>query len=212
MKNKTIKKTPTPTGNSNIIIGSWRFHLDEIHPYAYAINLFTPEECENIIKLGEKLHQHEATISTKTTIDKKVRESMVSWIYPGLETNWIYQKIVPVINELNSKYFGFDLDGLYEGFQFTKYIAPSGKYTAHTDRGYNTGIRKLSFSLQLTDKDKYKGGDLVFYDGKYTRLKSDLRKQGVLIAFPSFNVHEVKPVTKGTRYSLVGWVGGPNFK
>jgi PKHD-type hydroxylase len=30
--------------------------------------------------------------------------------------------------------------------------------------------------------------------------------------FPSFVLHRVTPVTKGTRYSLVAWVSGPPFK
>jgi len=203
MKNKPIQ---------NIIGSSWRFEIDQIHPYSFAVNLFNKQECENIIKLGEHLHQHLGTISTKEALNKKIRDSMVSWIYPGKESTWMYEKIVPAILELNKQFHHFDLSGLYEGFQFTKYIGPTGKYKAHTDRSYNTNIRKLSFTIQLSEDDKYKGGDLVLYDGSPIKLPKKLRQQGVLIAFPSFAVHEVKAVTKGTRYSLVGWVGGPNFK
>ena len=36
-------------------------------------------------------------------------------------------------------------------------------------------------------------------------------KKGAMILFPSFLLHKVSPVTKGTRNSLVGWVRGPNF-
>ena len=38
------------------------------------------------------------------------------------------------------------------------------------------------------------------------------RKQGTAIAFPSYVLHGVKPVTTGTRYSLVAWITGPEFK
>ena len=34
------------------------------------------------------------------------------------------------------------------------------------------------------------------------------QKQGTLVLFPSYTLHEVKPVTKGVRYSLVGWYEG----
>ena len=37
-------------------------------------------------------------------------------------------------------------------------------------------------------------------------------KQGDLILFPSYTLHEVKPVTKGERNSLVAWVTGKPFK
>ena len=38
------------------------------------------------------------------------------------------------------------------------------------------------------------------------------KKQGTLIAFPSYTLHEVTPLISGTRYSLVAWLGGPTFK
>ena len=38
------------------------------------------------------------------------------------------------------------------------------------------------------------------------------REQGQIIVFPSYTLHEVTPITKGTRYSLVSWVSGPSFK
>ena len=34
---------------------------------------------------------------------------------------------------------------------------------------------------------------------------------GSTIAFPSFFLHEVTPVTKGSRYSIVTWVSGPEW-
>ena len=38
-----------------------------------------------------------------------------------------------------------------------------------------------------------------------------LKKKGTVISFPSHVYHRVKPVTKGTRYSLVIWHRGPKF-
>ena len=40
----------------------------------------------------------------------------------------------------------------------------------------------------------------------------DSLEQGTAIFFPSYMKHGVVPVTKGTRYSLVCWTHGPNFK
>ena len=36
-------------------------------------------------------------------------------------------------------------------------------------------------------------------------------KMGTVIVFPSYMVHRVRPVTKGTRYSLVSWFCGEPF-
>jgi PKHD-type hydroxylase len=38
------------------------------------------------------------------------------------------------------------------------------------------------------------------------------KAQGTLILFPSYTLHEVMPVTKGERNSLVSWVTGKPFK
>ena len=35
---------------------------------------------------------------------------------------------------------------------------------------------------------------------------------GDLVVFPSYLDHKVAPVTKGIRYSVVAWFGGPPFK
>ena len=37
-------------------------------------------------------------------------------------------------------------------------------------------------------------------------------KKGDLVVFPSYIDHKVAPVTKGIRYSVVAWYGGPPFK
>jgi PKHD-type hydroxylase len=39
---------------------------------------------------------------------------------------------------------------------------------------------------------------------------TEIRPRGSIVVFPSFMWHRVKPVTKGTRYSLVLWnIGDP---
>ncbi len=38
------------------------------------------------------------------------------------------------------------------------------------------------------------------------------RRRGAFIAFPSFLLHRVTPVTRGTRWSLVAWILGPRWR
>ena len=38
------------------------------------------------------------------------------------------------------------------------------------------------------------------------------RKAGCVFIFPSFMMHRVTPVTKGTRKSFVLWLGGTHYK
>ena len=78
---------------------------------------------------------------------------------------------------------------------------------AHIDAEY---IRKLSFSLQLTDETTYEGGNFQLMDGKKTYFAP--RKRGTLVVFDSRAMHRVLPVTKGTRKSIVGWTLGPRWR
>jgi PKHD-type hydroxylase len=73
-----------------------------------------------------------------------------------------------------------------------------------------SGNRKLSFSVMLTDPGDYKGGELLLKTS-FKPMKTP-KKRGTVVFFPSFVLHEVTPVTEGIRKTLVGWVLGPNFR
>ena len=123
-----------------------------------------------------------------------------------------------------------------ENPQYTIYDAQPEKkkgdfYTWHTVARpikYDNGMhRKLSMTIQLSDSDDYEGGHFQWLEPqrKFDRLTDDLKidltdsvrtiphsaKQiGSVVVFPSFVYHQVTPVTKGTRKSLVVWfVGKP---
>jgi PKHD-type hydroxylase len=64
--------------------------------------------------------------------------------------------------------------------------------------------------LQLTDPSQYEGGNLQIVTGGDPLT---VRKQrGLVAVFPSYVLHQVTPVTKGSRQSLVAWITGPQFK
>ena len=76
----------------------------------------------------------------------------------------------------------------------------------------NDKFFKFSLSIQLTDPKKYQGGDLKLHNGSDKDASIMSKAQGTLILFPSFILHEVTPVTKGERNSLVSWITGKPFK
>ena len=206
------KKTKSQTApNVKIVQPStvWPFELDYVEDWAYFQGAFTPEECGKIIEIGNARIVDKSRIRGNNIIDD-IRDSVNSWILPCDDSQWIFRRVTDVIVDLNSKYFKFDLYGFIEGFQFTRYDAPGGKYDQHIDRGLNTWTRKLSFTLQLSDPKDYVGGDLELYYGKEPTIPT--KEQGFVAVFPSYVLHRVTPVTKGTRYSLVAWITGPSFK
>ena len=186
---------------------AWNFKLDKVNLYAYWNDLFTKEECEKIIKIAKKKGLIKGTTDSNV---KDVRKSEIAWLYSFDNMEWVFRRVTDIILNLNERFFGFDIFGLNEGFQFTNYKAPGDKYGKHIDRSMDFPVRKLSISIQLTDPKEYEGGELYLYQGDKGELMD--KKQGTLIMFPSYVLHEVMPVTKGERNSLVSWVTGNQFK
>ena len=82
---------------------------------------------------------------------------------------------------------------------------------------YQGKTRKLSVTVNLTDPNDYVGGDLEFdlrnnAIGRNIITMDEARDQGTIVVFPSFVPHQVRPVKKGTRFSLVIWNLGPPWK
>jgi len=191
---------------------SWPFYVEKVHPYAWYEKFLSKDECKEVIRYAKSLKQSQKgkILNKGKKILKQIRDSNVTWLAPDDNITWLYRKITDATLDLNNKYFNFDLHGISESLQFTNYKSPSGHYHKHVDNAYDFIIRKLSLSIQLTDPESYIGGDLNLYLGEN---KTTMRKQqGDLIAFPSYVLHEVTPVTKGERNSLVAWVTGKQFK
>jgi PKHD-type hydroxylase len=186
----------------------WQFQSEKTQNWAYMDNLFTPEECAEIIRIGESKLLKKATIRDNTKI-VETRDSQVSWLY-GEDVEFAFRRVTDAVLNINSQFFNFDLFGMAEGFQFTRYDAPSGFYGMHIDKILDGTVRKLSLTIQLSSPEDYEGGELVLQLGKEPDIMP--KELGKMIVFPSYVLHEVRPVTKGTRYSLVAWITGKPFK
>ena len=154
--------------------------------------------------------------------DKKVRTSDVSWT----NEQWVIDLVWPYMLEANElSGWNFDITAV-ESMQITKY-KPGSFYGWHIDGSsdclsvYNNPdnkfmygkVRKLSMTILLNGN--YQGGEFQF--AHYNKLDNKVetpvfKNAGSVIVFPSFIEHQVAPVTKGTRYSLVAWFVGPPFK
>jgi PKHD-type hydroxylase len=189
---------------------SWAFNSDQTQDWAYINSLFSPEECAQITAIGESRILSKANIIGNNFILDSVRDSKVAWLYPADDMEWVFRRVTDAVVNLNNQYFKFDLFGFTEGFQFTRYDAPSGFYGSHIDKMLNGVVRKLSITIQLSTPEDYEGGELELHFSKDPMVMP--KEHGKLIAFPSYVLHEVRPVTKGTRYSLVAWITGKPFK
>ena len=166
-------------------------------------------------------------IEKKGLTDKAyMRDSEIAW----LSDNWIYNLINPRIQEAN-KHAGWNWDYEYiEQIQFTKYglnqfynwhaDGNSDHYSVYKNKPnpqMNGKVRKISVTINLVDGSEYEGGNLNFDfgpQGGENRFKviNEIRPKGSMVVFPSFFYHQVTPVTKGTRYSLVMWCCGKPWR
>lgn len=182
---------------------------------------FSKGFCERIVSLASLLPEHQAIVGSteagESRADNQIRRSKIRWINGAIpDFRDFYLDVVDMFRDSNRRAFGAELWHLHE-MQFTQYdAADEGFYNWHNDVQWespNCGHRKLSMVIQLSDPSEYEGGDLEIQTIHLGPPDPTvLRKQGNVIVFPSFLMHRVTPVTKGTRYSLVAWMEGPKWR
>ena len=184
-------------------------------PFAWWDNGFTNDDL-NWLQQRAKESKDKAAVGggEVSSIDPTIRRSGLNWMPNRQDTQWVFEKLGHIVSSLNAKFFRFDLRGFGEQIQLTNYDgAEQGMYGWHVDMDPHTTApcRKLSLVLQLSDPVEYEGGVLELQPHGKDAIK--MRKQrGLVVAFPSWTLHQVTPVTQGNRQSLVAWITGPAFK
>lgn len=195
---------------------------------------------DDIISIIERdlAEQYDETVDPSRVgggdVNTNIRQSQNSWIS---SQHWVNGFIMHYVNTANRTNFLYDLNSIdAESVQYTVYNEGCF-YGWHTDQDYesfykpisktnrddsevlvhdylnkNTElIRKLSFSLLLSDPDEYEGGNFQMMNGTKESYFVP-RKKGILSIFDARTPHRVLKVTKGTRKSIVGWCVGPRWK
>ena len=209
--------------------------------YYYFQSALSPKLCDEIIKYGLE-HQKQLALtglvkdkSNPTSEEIKelslLRKSDVVW----MDDTWIYREIQPYIREANKAAgWNFDWDfteecqfTIYKENQFYDWHNDSTwePYDTPEDLNHHGKIRKLSVTISLSDESDYEGGEFEFdfrnqekHDNKHLKLEDrfqsvpQIKPKGSIVVFPSFVWHRVKPITSGTRYSLVLWNIGKPFR
>lgn len=129
-------------------------------------------------------------IPISSTINSDIRSQIDEEIFEVVgKISKKYQELHPECHVVTDS--GYDLLKYDEG-QF---------YVQHTDSFFQSP-RSLSCSILINDE--YEGGQFAFFD----REMMITGKKGSCIVFPSNFMfpHEIMPVTKGTRYSIITWL------
>jgi len=193
---------------------SYTFNKETNDPqqYYWFKDGFSKKELDKIYKDIKTLSFQEASTFSNNK-DTSVRSSSVKWIPQNQKWSWLYEKLMDFASIANKELWNFDLISAPELIQYTEYYdVEGGHYDWHQDIGPNEGsLRKVSITVQLSEPDEYEGGDLEVWTGGNS-ISSAERGAGVVVVFPSYLMHRVTKVTKGTRRSFVLWVGGEHYK
>lgn len=165
------------------------------------------KQAKTVATIGGQLSN--STMATMSQVSVDTRRSYVDWLEKTNETAWVFDRLEEIVQKLNLEHFGFDLTGFGEPIQLTNYVEnDNGMYSWHQD--YNALVsRKLSLVLQLSEPSSYDGGNLQLMCNGIINIK---KQRGFIVCFPSYIPHQVTPVEKGNRQSLVVWISGPKFK
>ncbi len=156
--------------------------------------------------------------SDSGSIDERVRRTVRLTPSPEAAEK-VMQRLIEA-REGIAEHFKLSLAGC-EAPQFLRYRV-GDFFVAHQDgntallRSEREQWRKISIVIFLNSQSEspesgsYSGGTLRFTEWRHDRPRGEfgLRgEEGTLVAFPSETTHEVVPVTRGERYSIVSWYG-----
>jgi predicted 2-oxoglutarate/Fe(II)-dependent dioxygenase YbiX len=190
------------------------------YPFVWWDGVFSDEEINRMAayfqEAGEGNMQPGKRHGGKLDLDVR-RCSVVHFLWD--QTNaWIFDKLNDAILHINSRWYGFDLNG-YKAIQYAEYHAEDSDHhdwhldlNLGADVGDQTQPRKLSLAMLLnTPGEDFEGGEFHVCQGNPEKPQVCPSQKGRIIAFPSWMIHRVTPVTAGVRRSLVTWVTGPKF-
>lgn len=182
-------------------------------------HFLSESECKNIIDEASRNAFKPATVygsSESGAIDERVRKTSRLTVSPETVES-LNQRLLEFKSTVEA-HFQISLRDCEEP-QFLRYDV-GDFFVAHQDG--NTGMirlasdaeRRISFSLFLNEQSQdakpgtYSGGSLKFSD--YRKPPPDREfcmpvETGLLVAFRSELTHEVTPITRGQRYSIVSW-------
>ena len=176
--------------------------MKDILDYVMVDNLFTPEQCQEYISILDKCHwgPHRWYDNAQSEFNDR-KDFDVTY---NME---VQAKMKDAAMYFAGKYIvkhNLAPDVTFSGVRFNKYNEGES-ITKHVDHihslfdGKKKGIPVMSYVGVFNDD--YEGGEFMLCDEKIELKKGDCVQFPSVFLYP----HEVKPVTKGSRYSWVLW-------
>lgn len=148
---------------------------------------FTSQECKDIIELylnGLNLKGQDLNLRTSRAYSYYTLEA-------NNKTNWIFERLKKFfVEETEIELYGFPTTASIHSYVENEY------FSRHSDQKYTL------YSVGACLNEDYEGGEFVLYQPDFILPK----KEGALYYFDSRRQHEIKKITKGTRWSLISFI------
>jgi Rps23 Pro-64 3,4-dihydroxylase Tpa1-like proline 4-hydroxylase len=172
-------------------------------------NVLSDELCDRILNEFVNSNDWQPTIIGSGVLDTKIRNTDTI----GLSFQAVIQQNPEIRKALDEELFNVAATAIQKynevfsearieqdsGYELLRYNEGQF-YVQHTD-SFLKQPRAVSCSFAINDD--YEGGEFAFWN----REKKVFLKKGSVLMFPSnfMYPHEIMPVTKGTRYSIITW-------
>lgn len=148
---------------------------------------FNTEECDRIINLSKKLER----------VDRDESPRPISYTFYSIgindNTKWIFDRL----DEYFYSSTGIRVKKSLDAVHLFNYSV-GDRFLRHRDIYYEN----QAFNIGACLNEDYEGGDFVLYEPTYTTLP---KKTGEIYTFKHSYEHEVMEVTKGNRWSIIGF-------
>ena len=163
--------------------------------------LLTVKDCEFILTFWDE----EKSIKSTKYLHQKIDD--INTIKFRTKVSGRYMDIAnaDLTSFLLSKLYPLGIKTLPESVKIARYVEGDYFEPHHDWNFYGTGAMYKTLVIQLSDETSYDGGTLYVKDIPQTR------KQGDYSLFLSKELHEVKLITRGIRYSLTYHLLESNF-
>jgi len=155
--------------------------------------LLSKKDCEYILSFWDESKSNGSTKYLK----QKVNNDTTITFRTKVSGNYIdFIDNTELVSFLLSKLKIIDVKSISSSIKLARYQEGDYFEPHHDFNYYDTGALYKTLVIQLSDENSYEGGDLYVKDIPQTR------KQGDYSLFLSSDIHEVKLLKKGTRFSL----------
>jgi len=172
-------------------------------------DVLTQGQCNMIRDDSEVIGMKRSHVMNKDGTSRKsyARTCSSCWVPFAEHYKWLYEVVRGVAMDLNDEHYRFEISGIQQ-LQILRY-RPGQFFLPHFDC-FDGSDRKLTMVINLSDPSEFLGGGLRVECN--LNGKENAKKLGAATIFPAYIRHQALPVFWGSRWVLVAWLTGGQWK